>query len=410
MPNVTFVVAVLAAFLAQAPGPNWPQWRGPNRDGRSDVAAPATWAAKPTPIWRVPVGIGHASPIVADGRVYVFARKDDKEVLAALELASGRVLWSQQYDAPYTMNPAASAHGKGPKSTPVAHRGRIYTLGITGVLSAHDAATGRLVWRRTFEKEIAAPVPDFGTAMSPLVEGDTLIAHVGGFGKGVLRAFDLATGAVRWSWTLDGPGYASPVVLATGGSRQIVTETEKHIVGVDAATGAALWSLPFETAYAQNSVTPVVYGDTVILGGLSKSTFAVRPTKQGRAWTATTVWENADVSMYMSSPVLVGNTLFGFSHRNKGQPFALDARTGRTLWVGPPRQGENAALIAAGDAVLFLTDDGQLTVAKASDRSWTAVTKVEVASSPTWAHPVLLGSRLLVKDEQTLALLQVGQL
>jgi outer membrane protein assembly factor BamB len=355
------------------------------------------------------VGIGHASPIVGDGRVYVFARKDDKETLSAIDLASGKPVWSQHYDAPYTMNPAASAHGKGPKSTPVLHGGRLYTLGITGVLSAHDAASGRVLWRRSFEKELSPPVPDFGTAMSPIVEGDTLIAHVGGAGRGALRAFDLATGAVKWSWTLDGPGYASPVVLAAGGSRQLVTQTEKHIAGVDATTGAALWTLPFETAYAQNSVTPVVYGDTVILSGLSKSAFAVRPTKQGRTWTATKVWENADVPMYMSSPVVVRDTLFGFSHRNKGQAFALDARTGRTLWVGPPRQGENAALVAAGDSLLFLTDDGQLTVAKVNDRSWTAVTKVEVATSPTWAHPVLLGNRLLVKDEQTLTLLQVGQ-
>jgi outer membrane protein assembly factor BamB len=406
---MTITALVLAfAVLLQASSPSWPQWRGTNRDGRSDVAAPAKWAAKATPVWRVPVGIGHASPIVADGRVYVFTRKDDKETLSALDLGSGRAIWSQQYNAPYTMNSAASAHGKGPKSTPVVHRGRVYTLGITGVLSAHDAATGRVAWRHTFEKEFTPPAPDFGTAMSPLVEGDTLVAHVGSFGKGVLRAFDLATGAVRWSWTLDGPGYASPVVLATGGSRQIVTETEKHIVGVDAATGAALWSLPFETAYAQNSVTPVVYGDTVILSGLSKSTFAVRPAKQGKTWTAAKVWDNPDVPMYMSSPVLVGNTLYGFSHRNKGQPFALDARTGRTLWVGPPRQGENAALIAAGDLLLLLTDDGQLTVAKANEKTWSAVTKVEVATSPTWAHPVLLANGLLVKDEQTLSLLKLG--
>lgn len=401
-----FVVALLA--LVQPSPPSWPQWRGPNRDGRSDVAAPATWAATPKPVWRVPVGVGHASPIVADGRVYVFARKDEQETLSAHDPGSGRVLWSQRYDAPYTMNSAATAHGKGPKSTPVFHGGRVYTLGITGVLSAHDAATGRVIWRKSFEKEFSPPVPDFGTAMSPIVEGDMLIAHIGAFGKGALRAFALDTGAVRWNWTLDGPGYASPVVLTAGGVRQIVTETEKHIVGVDAATGAALWSLPFETPYAQNSVTPVVYGDTVILSGLSKSVFAIRPTKQGKTWTPTKVWDNPDLPMYMSSPVLVGETLYGFSHRNKGQPFALDARTGRTLWTGPPRQGENAALIAAGDTLLLLTDDGNLTVARANGKTWTAVTKVEVASSPTWAHPVLLGNRLLVKDEQNLTLLQIG--
>jgi outer membrane protein assembly factor BamB len=398
------VFAASTTLVAQS----WTQWRGPHRDGRSDVVAPVKWAAKATPIWKMTVGIGHASPLVADGRVYVFARVGDKETLSALDLETGRMLWAEGYDAPYTMNPAAVTHGKGPKSTPLLHGGRLYTLGITGVLSAHDAATGKLAWRATFDKEFPVTAPDFGTAMSPLVEGDAVIAHVGGPGRGAVRAFDLATGRVKWSWTGDGPGYASPVVVTAGGVRQLVTQTEKHIVGLDAATGAGLWTLPFETAYAQNAVTPLVYKDTVILSGLSKSTFAVRPTKQGATWTASKLWDNSDVPMYMSSPVLSGDTIFGFSHKNKGQFFALDARTGRTLWTSPPRQGENAAIIAAGDRLVMLTDDGQVTVAMASEGGWSPVTKIEAATSPTWAHPVLLGNRLLVKDEQTLALLRIG--
>jgi outer membrane protein assembly factor BamB len=398
------VLLVATGLSAQT----WPQWRGAHRDGHADVPVPAQWAAKATEVWKVPVGIGHASPIVSGGRVFVFARQDDKETLSALDLESGKPLWSQRYDAPYTMNPAATGHGKGPKSTPVLHGGRVYTLGITGVLSAHDAASGKLVWRASFEKEFPVTAPDFGTAMSPIVEGDTLVAHVGGPGRGALRAFDLATGRVKWSWTGDGPGYASPVVVSAGGVRQIVTQTERHIVGVDAATGAPLWTMPFETAYRQNIVTPLVYKDTVILSGLSKSTFAVRPVKQGATWSAAKVWDNADVPMYMSSPVLSGDTVFGFSHRNKGQFFAIDARTGKTLWTSPPRQGENAAIVAVGDVLVILTDDGQLTVAKATDQAWSAVKRIEVASSPTWAHPVLLGPRVLIKDEQSLALLRIS--
>lgn len=405
----TLVVAVVALVtVAQSSPSAWTQWRGPNRDGRAAGAPPAQWAGKPAPVWRTTIGVGHASPLVADGRVYVFARQGEKETLSAIDLETGRPVWSQQYDAPYTMNPAATAHGKGPKSTPLFHAGRVYTLGISGVLSAHDAATGRLAWRRTFEKEFPVTAPEFGTAMSPIMVGDLLVAHIGGPGRGALRAFDPATGATKWSWTGDGPAYASPVVLDTAGVRQLVTQTERHIVGIDAASGAGLWTLPFETAYAQNSVTPAVYKDTVILSGLSRSTFAVRPTKQGASWTAAKVWDNADVPMYMSSPVIVGDTLFGFSHRNKGQLFALDARTGRTLWVGPPRQGENAAIVAAGDALLILTDDGEMRVGRANDKAWTEVAKMEVATSPTWAHPVFVGNRLIVKDEQTLALLRIG--
>jgi outer membrane protein assembly factor BamB len=408
-------IYVLALVLASDPvaaqqsaAPTWNQWRGPARDGRTAVTVPKKWSPKPTPIWKVAVGLGHASPLVDNGRVYVFARLDDNETVSALDLQTGKPVWSQRYQAAYTINRAAAGHGKGPKSTPILHGGRLYTLGITGVLSAFDASTGAVAWRRSFEKEFPVTAPDFGTAMSPLVDGALLIAHVGGPGKGALRAFDLATGQTKWSWVEDGPAYASPVLLTVDGVRQIVTQTQQHIVGVDVATGKTLWSMPFETPYVQNIVTPLIYKDTVILSGLDNATFAVRPVRRGAAWTPETVWTNPDVPMYMSSPVVNGDLVFGFSHRNKGQFFALDARSGKTLWTSPPRQGENAAIIAAGDVLLLLTTDAQLIVAKATDKGWNALSSVEVASSPTWAHPILLGDRILIKDEQTLALLRVG--
>ena len=137
------------------------------------------------------------------------------------------------YDAPYQMDPAATGHGKGPKSTPVLSGGRLFTLGISGVLSAVDAATGKLLWRQTFDKEFPLTAPDFGTAMSPHGRRRCVIAHVGGTDGGALRAFDAATGRVRWSWTEDGPAYASPVIVEAGGVRQIVTQTQRHIVGVE---------------------------------------------------------------------------------------------------------------------------------------------------------------------------------
>ena len=393
-----------AVLSAQA----WPQWRGPARDGRAAAVTLATPAPKAVEVWKVEVGIGHSSPVVADGRVYLFTRKNDRETIAAFDLASGKAVWSLAYDAPYQMDPAAREHGKGPKSTPVVSGGRLFALGISGVLSAVDAATGKLLWRETFDKEFPLTAPVFGTAMSPLVDGDDVIAHVGGKDRGALRAFDAATGRVRWSWTEDGPAYASPVIVEAGGVRQIVTQTQRHIVGVERSTGRTLWTMPFETSYQQNSVTPVVYRDLIVLSGLDKSTFAIRITRQAAVWKPEIVWENASVPMYMSSPVRSGDWLFGLTHRNKGQFFALDARTGKTLWTSPPRQGENAAIVGAGDTLFCLTDDGQLSLVRATDRGFEVVARMEVAASATWAHPVLLGNRVLIKDEQSLALLKLG--
>ena len=404
--------ASLAALALVAAVPlaaeQWTGWRGGSRAAISAAPMPATLAAKAADVWAVPVGIGHASPVVDGQRVYVFARKGEQEVAQALDLATGKVLWSAGYDQPYTMNSAATGHGKGPKSTPLLAGGRLYTLGITGVLSAFDAATGKVAWRHAFDKEFGPP-PDFGTAMSPTFDNGLVIAHVGGIRGGALRAFDPVTGATKWSWSGDGPGYASPVAIVAGGSRQIVTETQTKIVGVDAATGALLWSLPFVTPYEQNAVTPAVAGDLVILSGLDQSTFAVRPTRGADGkWTPVKVWEAKAFPMYMNSPVVVGDTVYGLTNRNKGQFFALDAKTGATRWTSPPRQAENASITAAGGRLWCLTSDGVLIVLKADAAAYGEAGRLDVAPSATWASPVLIGPQILVKDVDHLRLVRIG--
>ena len=406
-----FGISLAASALAAVATPSaeqWTGWRGAARTAVSTAPMPATLAAKAADVWAVPVGIGHASPIVDGQRVYVFARKGEQEVAQALDLATGKTVWAAAYDQPYTMNSAATSHGQGPKSTPLLGGGRLYTLGITGVLNALDAATGKVVWRHAFDKEFGPP-PDFGTAMSPLLDGGLLIAHVGGIRGGALRAFDPATGATKWSWSGDGPGYASPVAIVASGVRQIVTETQTKIVGVDAATGALLWSLPFVTPYEQNAVTPAVAGDLVILSGLDQSTFAVRPTRGADGkWTPAKVWDAKAVPMYMSSPVVVGDTVYGLSNRSKGQFFALDVKTGTTRWTSPPRQAENASIIAAGGRLWCLTSENGLIVLKADPAAYAEVGRLDVAPSATWASPVLLGPQILVKDVDTLRLVKIG--
>ena len=161
---------VLCAALASAQ--DWPQWRGPARTGAAvGFTPPAAWPDRPKQIWKVQAGIGHASPIVAAGRVFLFSRTGEQEAVSARDLATGKEIWRAAYDAPYQMNPAATTHGKGPKSTPAHDRGRLFTFGIGGILSAWQAQDGRLLWRRDFKKEFPTTSPDFGVAMSPIVVG-----------------------------------------------------------------------------------------------------------------------------------------------------------------------------------------------------------------------------------------------
>lgn len=396
--------ALAASLVTAAAGADWPQWRGPNRDGLVvGVKAPAAWPKELKQQWKVTVGIGHSSPVVVGNTVYVFARDNDEETLRALDLQTGRELWKSAYLVPYEMHPAATGHGRGPKSTPVVSRGRIFTFGIAGTLSAHDARTGRLLWRKDFKDQYKLTSPWFGTAMSPVVEGDMLIAHVGGHDRGALTAFDAATGKVKWSFEPDGPAYASPVVATLAGVRQVITFTQKKVVAVGASNGALLWEMPAPSQYNENSDSPIVYKDTVIISREGRGIEAVRPVKQGAAMVAQEVWRNEENETYLNTPVLAGNRLFGMSLKNKGQFFEIDADTGKTLWRSDGRQGENAAILNAGPVFLVLTNDAKLAVLPTDASSYAPAATYTVATSPTWAHPVLLPGRVLVKDETTIA-------
>lgn len=393
----TFAMAALGMFAGLAAA-DWPQWRGPKRDGTLEgVQLPAELPQKLARRWRFEVGLGHSSPVSAGGRIYVFARDGGQESLYAFA-PEGKPAWRHSYTAPYTMNPAATSHGPGPKSTPVVAGGRIVTLGIGGILSCTDLKTGRLAWQKKFDGEYRSTSPLFGSASSPVVERGLVIANVGGDGSGALAAFDLNTGAEKWAWKGDGPGYASPVLADLAGVRQVITQTEKNIVAVRADEGQLLWSLPFKTPYVQNIVTPVVVGDLVILGGLNNPTMAVRVTRSGQAFKAEQVWQNNEAPVYMSTPVVANGLLFGFSNRNRGQLFCQDPKTGKVLWTGPPRQGENAALVTNGQLVFALKDDGELVVFKAAGGALDVVRRYPLADSPTWAHPLITAEGIYVKD------------
>jgi len=382
----------------------WPQWRGPDRDGivRS-VAQPENWPASLKIKWRVTVGSGHSSPVLADGKFYQFARQGEREVVTCFDPASGRILWQEGYPAPYRMNPAARSHGKGPKSTPVVWGGRVFTLGISGILSCFDAATGEQHWRKAFADRFKSTSPLYGSAMSPLVADGMLIAHVGGDGQGAFTAFSADTGEARWSWDGDGPGYASPIIVTLGGTRQIVTQTQEHLAGIALATGKLLWKIPFETAYVQNIVTPVLHQGTLIFSGLDKGIFAIRVSNQSGVWTTDKIWENKGLSMYMTSPVLMNDLMFGLSHRRRGQFFCLDAATGKSHWVSEGRQGENAAILGTDKWLFLLTTNAELIITKAGKGGFEVIRKYRVAESPTWAHPVVLEKGILIKDESSLA-------
>jgi outer membrane protein assembly factor BamB len=398
MRTLACLVTAGLAFAAE-----WPQWRGPNRDGVTEFREPKAWPEKLIQRWKVTVGEGHSSPVAAGGKIFIHSRQSDKEVVSAIDPASGKTLWQQSYPAPYSLNMAAWRHGKGVKSTPAVSEGRVFTMGISGILSAFDAATGKVLWQKEFSREFPKTSPGFGMAMSPVVDRGLVIAHVGGHDNGALTAFDAATGVVRWAWKGDGPAYSSPIVTDIVGTRQVVTQTQSLVVGLSAQKGELLWSLPFKTSYDQNSVTPVRYRDLIVLSGLDNGVFALKVTNADGRWTAGEIWRNKDAPMYMNSPVIADHVMYGFTHRNKGQLFAMDPGKGTVLWTSKGREGDNAAIVAAGSVLLVLTDDAALTVVRRNGKAFEPVRKYTVADSATWAHPLPYEGSIYVKDATTLA-------
>jgi outer membrane protein assembly factor BamB len=407
MKNNSIIVCVIVTlwFTMSEASNNWPQWRGANRDGMIQGGTfPQTWPEKLTKQWQISIGSGHSSPVVINDKIYIFTREQEEEVARAIDMASGKVLWRTSYQAPYEVYPGAAAHGSGPRSTPAIWKDSIFTFGISGILSAFDTNSGKLKWQKNFQGKFPESAPPFGASMSPLVEDGVLIAHVGGHEGGAIIAFDPENGNEKWTLNEQGPGYASPILINVQGSKQIVTQAHRKVMGIDFETGKLLWSVPFVTPCDQNIVTPLVAGNLLVFSSLDTGTFALKLKKQDGIWTPEQAWQNDAVSMYMSTPVYVDGKIIGLSHKKQGQFYAVDASSGSVLWASAPKIAENAALIADGKSVLILKNDGQIDVLSSDSKTFAPFKTYKVSNSETWAHPVPIDSGLLIKDGNTLTL------
>jgi outer membrane protein assembly factor BamB len=404
--RTSLALILLAVFViplsAQRSSSDWTQWRGPNRDGVAPAPSdPQAWPTQLNQKWKVEVGLGYATPLVVGNRIYQFARKGEREVMMGIDADSGKVLWETGHEAKFTMMSATVQHGPGPKATPVFFNGRLYSIGMTGIVTAYDAASGKQLW----QKPGSALMPMFTThSFSPIIEGGLVIFHLGGHDEGAITAFDMNTGDVRWTWRGDGPGYGSPVLAEFGGTRQIVAITQSKLVGVDVATGALLWERPFVSPNFTNSNTPVVAGDLLVVSSNGPPTSALRVSKKGTQWLVETAWENADVPMRLSDAVLAGDVLFGISTRNSGQYFAVDVKTGKTLWTSEGRQAAHAAIARSGDLLFSMEEDGELVVARNSRTAFEPLRRYKLSDAATWAQPSYSGNRVFVKDLSTLSL------
>ena len=400
MAAVCVVLICAGCVFAQ----DWPQWRGANRDGKvSGFTAPEKWPQQLAQKWKTTVGAGDSTPALVGDKLYVFSRQGEEEVISCLNAADGKEVWKEHYTAQTVGGPSAKQHS-GPRSSPAVADGKVVTLGVAGVVSCLDTS-GKLLWRKDPFPKVT---PRFFTSMSPIIVDGMAIAHVGGQGNGAIIAFALATGNEKWRWGAEGPDYGSPALLTVDGTKQIVTPTEKSIVGIAVADGKLLWQQPFPIqGMAYNAATPIVDGQTVIYTGKGRGAKAVKIEKQGDKFVANELWANPDLAPQFTSPVLKDGMLFGLS--DKGNLYCLDAKTGKTAWTDTTardRQGFTS-IVDGGSCLLALPSSSEMVVFKPDGKQYQEVAKIKVSDTPIYAHPVLAGNRIFVKDQDSVALLTV---
>jgi len=409
MKNSTFLQAALVGGLLVSATPgilaqDWPQWLGANRDAKAEgFKAPKTWPAQLTQKWKQTVGLGDTTPALVGDKLFVFSRVETEENVVCLSAADGKEIWRKKYEAPPLSGPSAREHS-GPRSSPVVADGKVVTCGVTGVLTCWNAADGTQLW----QKKDATSWPKFYTSSSPMVADGLCVVQVGGGSDGGVAAYDLKSGDEKWHWTGAGPGYASPALMTVAGTKIVVALTDKSVVGITLADGKLAWQTPFAPqGMSYNAASPIVDGDTLIYAGSGRGIHAVKVAKQGDTFATTDLWTAADVSPQFSTAVLKDGFLYGFTSR--GNIFCVNAKTGAVAWTDTDAKGPRGygSVVDAGSVLLALTPKMQLYVVQPSDKAYTEVASIKVASSATYAYPVVSGNHIFIRDTDSIALLTV---
>jgi outer membrane protein assembly factor BamB len=393
------MLTIMGIISMQLYSQEWPQFRGPGRDGRvTGFKAPASWPAELNLQWKITVGTGDASPLLSGKKIYLHTRQGSEEVILCLDASTGKELWRNSYTAPAAAGPSASHPG--PRSTPVVANGKIVTFGISGIMSCLDASSGKLLWRK---ENPTSAVPQFYTGMSPLIVDNTCIAHVGTKDNGEVLALDLNTGNEKWKWTGDGPAYASPSLMTVGGQKHIIVQTEKNLMALNLSDGKLLWqipTLPGQRFY--NCVSPYIDGNKIYYTGQGTGTKAIEVTNQGSTFSTRELWSTAEIGAKWNTPVLKDGFLYGFTDQRR--IYSLNASDGKTGWIDAATNSDFATIVDCGPVIIGLPSTGYLIVMSPDPGVYKEIAKYKVTETPVYSYPVVSGNLIYIKDAESLML------
>ncbi|MFO0968737.1 MAG: PQQ-binding-like beta-propeller repeat protein [Gemmataceae bacterium] len=369
-------------FSPPAQAEDWPQWRGPNRDGVcSDTGLLETFPAEGLKIrWRVPVGWGFSSPVVAQGRVYLadseVVKPKAKERVHCFDEKTGKSLWVHVYDVGYEDWAFDPKQEIGPVATPIVQKGKVYTVGRVGHLFCLDARKGDVLWQRNLDRDYrTAFAPG---APSPLIEGDLLILFIGGKPGACLVALHKDTGKEVWKALDESLTFSSPIVITSGGKRQLIVWTQESVTSLDPATGKVYWRQRLVTSSEYTVSTPVFFEDRLLIGGLMMRLDPDRP--GGKVLWPESKAPARRVLSHTSTALFRGDHVF--SAKSSGELICLEASTGAQVWeskkVTDLKNGASIHLSPNGPSVLLYTDRGELIRAELSAHGYKEISRVAV--------------------------------
>ena len=421
--NTLAGAASLALLLTLEPASaaDWPQYRGPNQDGKSSEIIGANWGSSgPKSVWQIPTKNGFSSFAVVGGQAFTQVNRElngaQREVVIALDANTGKELWATdvgpgKYDSGGDAGTQDNRGGDGPRSTPTINGGKVYVFNQFLVVSCLDAQTGKLLWSRDIAKEHAGRNIGWKSAISAVVDGDLVFVAGGGAGQSTL-ALDKNTGSVVWKAHDEMITHATPVVATIQGERQVIFFMQKGLISVAAKDGKLLWRFPFRYNVS-TAASPVVCGDIVYCSaGYGVGGGACQISKDGGEWKATELYKIAGdrlIANHWSTPVFKDGYLYGmfsFKKYGVGPLKCVDVKTGEVKWEKPGFGAGNA--IIAGDKVIALADNGELVVVEATPDAYKEVARTKAVGGKCWSTPALANGRVYVRSTTEGACLDVS--
>ncbi len=394
---------------AEIRGFDWPQWRGPNRDGLSfEKSIIDHWPEKgPEVLWRVSVGEGYSGVAISNGRLFSMWDEREFQYLVCMDPRNGKEIWRHKIGSSYK-----DSWGNGPRSTPVVDDTIVFVTSAHGRLHAVNVSDGKQLWIHDLPAEYGGRIPDHGYSSSPLVEGDKLFVEVGGKKGYSFVAFNKINGEVVWQTQTDEPSYSSPIAVTINKTRQIVFLSAAGLFSLSSEDGSLYWRYDWEarcpaTKFPTNTATPIFIAPDKIFISVGYGTITgasvVRLQKQGEEFSVEEIWKSKAMKNVINSSVFYGKHIYGFDNNVLA---CVDALTGEKKWR--IRGFQRGSLIAADGHLIVLGERGKLSLVEASPVKFKEISSVQILDGICWTNPSLANGKLYLRNQKEIVCLNLS--